>query len=906
MHRQREEMFKKIKEDKVKLKKQMSQSQNQSNQLQEGGANLTSERSEQVKLKNQEKSQYISPYKQLLKSPKTRKQKDQELYQFLINDNKGQYEADFQTNSKENADLVQLDASYSPTKQNPYTNIQGDISPINQKKDLKTEFENKLQIINYSWNLFKQGPDAKEIQEVQNKVDALNPHNELNQWKRLIKENENQLELVGNLKKSREKRRMTFSGLIVKDQSQDDKKSVNQTTRNKSHYEYNSTSPSQTYYQSDKFTAKTPQRRYHNYSQSDIQDPDIKQKMSIIEYAMEKLQKEDKLSKLSQFEKNRMILKYLKLNENLSPHVSVQRKSQQERELQEKLKKKKQISQLNQQVELDTKVRDSYKLQNQQSQSFMTPYQKQITFNQDAQENFTSFASQVNQTVRNSQERKLFVEQVYDSRMKEVKLDSQQRMRDSSTPFNNQFLYTNNNQVQEISNTPEAQPLILQSQIAFQDGGVSPILPQKTAVKIKDLLQNQEGLNKYRSYLQSWNDKGVGKRYASNSNRSQSVVASKNEKNMYMTQRGNSSGTNQGWQLTQQKGKQNKAVHQESLLQIKSSCTSELLQISQQNDQSLNLKPQTPIFTNNKNHSQSQNRRNINQLLNQHEQSDNNFEQIMVQERIKLHKNGLSYSNNQYQNSSNFIDFDQFSYRSRHDKLKSMVQTYQNFYQAGDNSINGNYKNGSHQKQAASQDFKYVQNNRNLFDKSKLNNTYYSNLSNSKQNLITQDPSINKEFDQAQDLTTIILKNNLDNQKLLSSQKIVSKNNRQFNAQIDLISNRNQPYNPYVPLSVQNTSHSQFYQTQNNFQYNKGENQSQSPYIPNHNSQKKQSTKSTVEQQANQTMQKLDRVLNFFDEKIVQKEHQTKRTVQEQADRLREMKFKKNQRIRNQQKEILL
>ena len=42
-----------------------------------------------------------------------------------------------------------------------------------------------------------------------------------------------------------------------------------------------------------------------------MKDPEIRNKISIMEFAMQKLQIEDRLQKLSNFEKNRMVLKYL-------------------------------------------------------------------------------------------------------------------------------------------------------------------------------------------------------------------------------------------------------------------------------------------------------------------------------------------------------------------------------------------------------------------------------------------------------------------------------------------------------------------------------------------------------------------------------------------------------------------
>jgi hypothetical protein len=65
-----------------------------------------------------------------------------------------------------------------------------------------------------------------------------------------------------------------------------------------------------------------------------MKDPDIRNKMSIMEYAMQKLQQEDRLQKLSNFEKNRIILKYLKLTESLSPHIKVAKSATEAKEKQ--------------------------------------------------------------------------------------------------------------------------------------------------------------------------------------------------------------------------------------------------------------------------------------------------------------------------------------------------------------------------------------------------------------------------------------------------------------------------------------------------------------------------------------------------------------------------------------------
>jgi hypothetical protein len=55
-----------------------------------------------------------------------------------------------------------------------------------KEQEVQRTFDSKLDVINYSWQVFKHSSEAKPIQEVHTQIEAQNPYNELQKWKKFI------------------------------------------------------------------------------------------------------------------------------------------------------------------------------------------------------------------------------------------------------------------------------------------------------------------------------------------------------------------------------------------------------------------------------------------------------------------------------------------------------------------------------------------------------------------------------------------------------------------------------------------------------------------------------------------------------------------------------------------------
>ncbi|CDW74203.1 UNKNOWN [Stylonychia lemnae] len=722
----------------------------------------------------------------------------------------------------------------------------------NLKQEIKKEFENKFDLMSYSWILFQQGRDVSQIQGLESKIQSLNPYNQLTQWKKILSK--------GNDDDQMDKKESMLNSKIVRPRLEDVKSKL-QSIRKK------------------RATSVVRNRNNHTYTSQHMNDPQFKEKMSIIQFAMDKIQQEDKLQKLSQFQKNKMLLKYLQLTESLVPHCKVAVKKFDNPQASKSNSPRPQ----NQQVKQQNSTKPISQLAKSNDPSSQQQSIKVIKFSKNNTEYHGKSFGSFNQS------------NAYFDKGEETNDEEQKPLRLQLNPvrtsrkINDEFRMS-------FGDKPQASQIISQAQRR-----------QKSESKLKQinhLQQSNEGaaiLEDQHNEHQEDEAADMISLFPANHiyNKESALVSNQQSKNVLFTDmkhsapeaqllkaykysnldKGFQTQTRQGGfgtfiEVANQSSKQNQKRDNfnASLNKIKDFCTSELT------DQNQNL-----IIKKKQNEKNS-----INSYMQSYQVADGIFEQTMRKENQKYVRlqNLLGINNEDtgqlfenFEPSTNIIQVNNNELSHKIDNSK----------EARKSRLKNIMLLSSHGKRKTT-----INNNKDFSPLIRLTPQQEENLQ------IYHSFQIPATANNHKSRTPFEQQNHLNQQPLQQNTTQIRFETSPYMTQTFRREAQTQGSQIRITGKTQNLTEFPSPSTYDYKNMSKSSKLNRNSFY-DHRAEQELKKQMNLENLANQTMQNLDKALSFFEEHVQTKEQQTKRTIREQADRLRNITKMQKKRVRTQQ-----